>query len=502
MNRQTLKRSHWVVTALIVIAIFAVLNFFSYRIFYHWDLTQNKDFSISAASKKTVGNLDDIVNIKVYFSKDLPSSFINLRQEVGDILNEYASYSKGKVKVEFIEPQDDEKTRNDLANLGIPELQFNVLEKDKYQVVNGYLGMVIQYGDKKEVIPVIEDTGNIEYQLTLSIKKVTGQVKARIGFLSGEGAETESDIQTAYQALEKIYPVSQVDLSSAGSVPQDIDTLIIAGPQDKFGDKELKAIDAFLQRGGSVLAMVDGVKVGQGLIAQNNDTGLGKLLDSYGIKLNNDLVEDVYSGRASFSQGYITFSTSYPFWPEITKQGFDQDNPAVAKLESLVLPWVSSLEVDRSKLAGDRVSYLAKTTERAWRQTKDFNLDPEKAFAGGKEGQFDLALSASGRFKSPYGQASAAPGRLIVVGDSDFLRDNFLKQYPDNLLFFQNLVDSLGLDQDLINIRSKGVTERPLREISDKARVAFKYGNILGVTLIVLAFGLSRYFLRRRKSDL
>ena len=93
---------------IIVIGILAVVNFFSYNIFYRLDLTQNKDYSISKASKKTVADLKDIVNIKAYFSANLPTQYINLRQEVGDILEEYANYSGGKVKVEFIDPEDVE----------------------------------------------------------------------------------------------------------------------------------------------------------------------------------------------------------------------------------------------------------------------------------------------------------------------------------------------------------------------------------------------------------
>ena len=65
---------------IIVIGILAVINFFSYQIFYRFDLTQGKDYSISKASKNTVASLDDIVNIKIYFSDNLPAQYINLKQ--------------------------------------------------------------------------------------------------------------------------------------------------------------------------------------------------------------------------------------------------------------------------------------------------------------------------------------------------------------------------------------------------------------------------------------
>ncbi|MBI4812732.1 GldG family protein [Candidatus Falkowbacteria bacterium] len=495
-----LKSSNSALTIIIIIGILVVLNFFSYQIFYRLDLTQNKDYSISETSKRTVGELDDVVNIKVYFSENLPSQYINLRQEVGDILDEYVNYSNNKIKVEFIDPKDDSETKRELYMLGVPELQFNVLEKDKYQVVNGYLSMVVGYEDKKEAIPVIENTANLEYDVTLAIKKATGKITAVVGFATGNGAANpDKEISVAYKELGKLYETREVDLTAEKSVPEDIDTLIIAGPKEKFSEDELKAIDAFLTSGGSLLILADGVKVGEGLRAESNDIGLDKLLENYGVQINHDLVLDVSSGIASFSQGFITFSTNYPFWPKVLKSGFDKDNVAVAKLESLVLPWASSLDILTDKMDKDgRVSYLAKTTKRAWRETSNFNLNPEGPREKGGEEQYNLAVSIFGKFASAYNQGNIGQGRLIMVGDSDFLRDNFIRQNPGNLLFFQNLVDSLSLDEDLINIRSKGVTERPIKELSESAKAAVRYGNIFGMTLVVVIFGMARYFIRRR----
>jgi ABC-type uncharacterized transport system involved in gliding motility auxiliary subunit len=222
-------------------------------------------------------------------------------------------------------------------------------------------------------------------------------------------------------------------------------------------------------------------------------------LENYGIKLNHDLVLDVSSAMASFTQGFITFSTNYPFWPKILKQGFDQDNVSVAKLESIVLPWVSSLEVIEEIISENNVSYLVRTTPKAWVQADNFSLNPQQMFVPTRNtGQRNLAVSISGRFNSAYGDGSTDTGRLIVVGDSDFMTDGFVQRNPDNLIFFQNLVDSLSLDEDLINIRSKGITDRPIKELSNIAKAGIRYSNIFGLTLVVVAFGLIRYFIRRR----
>jgi ABC-type uncharacterized transport system involved in gliding motility auxiliary subunit len=84
-----------------------------------------------------------------------------------------------------------------------------------------------------------------------------------------------------------------------------------------------------------------------------------------------------------------------------------------------------------------------------------------------------------------------------LVGDSDFLRDS-LSGGSDNLIFFQNLVDSLTLDEGLINIRSKGIASRPLQELSDGSKASIRYLNVFGLTVLALIFGLWRYYSRRK----
>jgi len=497
MNNKFLKKINSPALIIIVIGILIMVNFFSYNIFYRFDITENRDYSISQASKKAVASLKDIVNIKVYFSSNLPSQYLNLRQEVSDILDEYVSFAGGQVRVEFIDPGDDETTKQDLYMAGIPELQFNVLEKDKYQVVNGYLGLAVKYGEKSQVLPVVDSTHDFEYQITSAIKKITSDRLAKIGFWQGNGASPETANSAIISRLNEVYDVAIVNFAADKKIPNNLDTLIIIGPRENFSDEELKAIDDFLIGGGSLVVLADGVTVSQGLEAKANDTGLNKILAGYGAKLNNDLILDVNNGMASFSQGFVTFSTNYPYWPKVVKSGFDQNNIAVARLEGLVLPWASSISLDAQKTKDLKISILASSSERAMAVADNFQLSPQAEIANGPREKFNLAVSLAGEFTSAFSQSNGS-GRLILVGDSDFISDNFLRNYPDNLVFLQNVVDSFSLGDDLIAIRSKGITERPLKEISEPVKAAIRYVNIFGLTVIVILFGLARYFLRRR----
>ena len=489
-------------TIILVIAILGVINFISYQAFLRLDITETNEFSISSASKKIAGDLDDVVNIKSYFSKNLPSQLITLPQEVGDILDEYKNYSNGKIRVEFIDPGDDEEMKNKLMMSGIPPLQLNVMEKDKYQVVQGYLGMTIGYGDKTEAIPVIENTSQLEYQVSTAIKKVTSKDLAAVGYVTSNGTVDLKAASVAEKKLKELYNISEVDLAD-GEVDKSIKTLIIAGPKEKFSDKELKAIDNFTSNGGSLLVLLDGVKIGEGLAAEKNETGLEGLLEKYGIKVGTDLVLDRQAGVASFNQGFVTFSLEYPYWPKIGKAGFDKDVASVSNLEALILPWVSSVDTIKDKMDKEnKVSHLVMSSDNGWRITEGFNLNPQAIeLPAGGTGKFSLAVLASGNFISAYDAKRQFNSRIAVVGDSDFMQDGFLQNAPDNLVFFQNLTDALSLDEDLINIRSKGVSSRPVKELSEGAKAGLRYGNVFGITLIVIIIGTLRYLGRRRKRE-
>lgn len=493
------KQANLSTNTLIIAGILAVLNFLSYQIFATWDLTQNKDYSISEVSKRTARELDDIVNIKAYFSGNLPARYINLPQEVKDIVDSYQKFSKGKIRLEFIDPKDDQELISELQIKGIPQLQFNVLEKDKYQVVNGYLGMSIQYGDKIEVIPVIQSTADLEYEITSKLKKLTAEEPAVIGYVTSHGTlDSSNEIKRATAALSSLYEMEPVDLTAAEDVPDKIKTLIIAGPKEEFKGEERAVLDKFLMKGGSLMFLLDGVKVENNLQAAANATGLDPLLESYGLKLNRDLVLDPSSGIASFNQGFITFNINYPFWPKILNDGFDKDNAAVARLETVILPWVSSVDVIKDKIDPENlVSYLVKSSQKSSVMTDQFNLNPQQDFSSGNLNQYNLAVAVFGKFKSAIGNGETANGRIVLVGDSDFLRDNMQTQ-NDNAVFFQNLVDSLTLDGNLISIRSKGISSRPLKELEEANKAALRYGNVFGLTALVIAFGLWRYYARRR----
>jgi ABC-2 type transport system permease protein len=529
--RKVKYSTNLILLVIIMFAILVVINFIASKKFARLDLTQKKEFTISESTKEILRNLDDIVTIKAYFSKELPSYLINLNGQVKDILSEYKAYAKGNLNVSFIDPGDDEKLQNELRFMGIPQVQLQVVNKDKAEVMKAYLGMAVMYGDKKQAIPVVQSTDTLEYDLTSAVVKVTNPEEKGIAFLKGhDEKDLEKDFSELKKELEKQYTVTSQETKKGIKIPPNIKTLIVAGPKKPLTDRDKYEIDQFIMNGGKVIFMLDAISREESALQANPlSTNLEDLLVNYGVRTNQDLVLDRSNANASFSSGYITYSLPYPFWVKIIKQFMSSDNPIVSSLESLVFPWTSSIDVLQDKIEGINVTELAKSSTYGWNVTGNFDLNPQQQFqkSADAQKQYDLAVILSGKFKSFFAGKNIPapevdpnekdaqkppddskretlaeckdPTQIIVIGNSDFPTTPFIRQFQGNAIFFLNMIDWLTLGDKLINIRSRGIVERPLKETTDKEKATIKNLNIYGVSFLVILFGIFKYLMRKSK---
>lgn len=540
LSRRFQYGTNSIIIALIVLGILAVVNFMSTRHFVRADLTEGKDFTISPSTRKVLRELDDIVNIEAYFSKELPPYLVGLERRVRDIFDEYRAYAQGNLSVKFTDPASDPQLEQKMRFIGIPQAQVNIVEKDKSEVVNIYFGVAISYEDKKEVIPVIQNVMTLEYDLTSAIVKVKRSEAKTLGFLTGHGEYTaEQDYEGIRTSLAKQYSIVDVDLSGEKKIPPTINTLIVGGPKEKISERDKYEIDQYLMRGGRIIFLVDPVNMDEsrGLSATANDTGLGDLLENYGVQIGQSLVLDGSSrANAAFSSGYVQYRVPYPYWPRVTRRQFSKDSPMVNQLESLVLTWASPVELIESKVsvssedgAGDTGKLsgvvLCNSSQYSWTKGQPYNLNPQQRATGDLK-IVPLAVAVSGKFDSFYTEKPAlAPDesdeadpeappvpeevesatilespetQIVVVGNASFITNKFLSMFGSNQIFLENAVDWLTLGEDLISIRSRFVTNRPLKEISEGTKLFIRIINICGASILVIAFGLARFVFKRR----
>ena len=510
----------------IIFGILALINFLSTRRFVRTDLTEDKRYTISEATKEVLGTLDDIVTITVYFSTS-PAEVAQVGRNVRDMLDEYTAFSKN-LQIDFVNPANfDEAQKQELRFKGVPEVQINVMKKDKAEIANVYMGISIGYSGKEETLPVVQSTANLEYELTSTILKVTTKEAKTVGFLTGHG---EFDINDQnYQQLRQLldkngqgqYNVTSVNLQGGKGVDDAVTTLVIAGTQQPLTEREKYELDQFIMRGGRAIFLVDPIQLQPGTLqATPLSTGLNDLVEHYGAKLGNNLLIDRrFHDNARFQQGFMTVFQPYPYFVQIRKPNFSTEHAVTSQLETLTLPWTSSLEVIPKE--GITATPLAKTSEFGQTIQGYYNLMPNFQIPNTETQAYPVAVALEGTFKSFYTDKEIPPvanaeeteiptsvqddttqttitesaqTQIVVVGTTQFLT----QMRQDGINFFLNTVDWLTLGDALIGIRSQTITNRPLRDASEIEKNLIKYLCIIGVPLMVIIFGLLRYFLKSR----
>lgn len=488
-----------------IVLLNIVLMSFTWRI----DLTQNKQYTLADVSKHTVQQLTQPVTLKLYFSSKVPQNLLALRQDITDLLNEYKQAGGGHVIVDIRDPGGDTTAEADTTTYGIPKIQFNVTSQEKFEVSTGYTGLAIVTGDNYQTIPVITNTSTLEYDITAAIQKLASAKTPELAWLSDHGEATTTQLQKYLGKQYTVTPVKVTDLATTTAT-----TLVIPGSTKQFSDDERYAIDQYMMKGNKVVVLLPGETINQQyLIAQTNATDLEKLLTNYGVTVNQDMVGDFTSAQTiPFGNNGFTVYRQYPLWPMVTPDGLNRDSPITAKLQSITFAWPASLTVNAP--AGVTATDLAYTTAQAHSFDSTAGISPDSIETPAKAdlSKKTLAVMLQGSFKSAYTSdtvpASADKttfidhvdnNQLVVIGDADFVSDNFLQQTFDNAALVVNSIDALSQDSGLISIRSRTALDRPLKTLTDTEKMVTKYTNIFsGVVVVVILAGTSFYWRKRR----
>lgn len=530
-TRKVAYGTNTVILVISLLGIILVLNYFFNRHFVRLDLTEKKEYSISSSSKSILSGLDDIVTVKAYFSRELPPYMSNVTSQVRDMLEEFRAYSKGNFQFEFIDPSDDPDLEQKVRFEGIPQVQLNIIEKDKAELTNAYLGMAIHYADKKEAIPVVRNVQNLEYEFASILMKLTSKEIKTVGICSVPPLDAPADtdeFETLKEALQKQYTVIDVELTDEKDIPENVTTLILVSPENYTPVQKYK-LDQFVMKGGKLVLLADTIKLKTGTLqAEDIKSNLGDLLNHYGLKVDPGLVVDVRSNdMAAFSMGYVSYQIPYPFFPRVAKENFSSDNPAVSGLETLVLPWTAPVSIKATESENAKPIVLARSSDAAFVQKSPYNLNPQQRFRPSQD-QLDsvpLVVAISGKLKSfwagketpiketgddgstttPELIEESPETQIVLVGSSFFIKENFLRMSRTgraNIIFMSNVIDWLTLGDKLIAIRSRSVSNRPLNEVSEGAKTTIRFFNVIGISLLVVAFGLIRLMIKKRSQKM
>jgi gliding-associated putative ABC transporter substrate-binding component GldG len=484
------------ITIALVVGILILVNLLSEQYFFRLDLTEQKQYTLSRATKNILKELEEPITVTAYFSKDLPAQLIKTRNDFREMLVEYGKLSGQMVVYEFQSPNEDEQLENEAMQNGIQPVVINVREKDQMQQQRAYMGAVLSLGERKEIIPLVQPGLAMEYTLSTAIKKLSLVDKPAIGFLAGHGEPSLQELVQVNQELGILYSVESIQLNDTLSVPPHIQAVAIVRPVDSIPPSVFVQLDHYMARGGRLMVALNRVsgnlQTGYG---SGVTTGLESWLREKGVYVNENFLIDENCVSATMQQqignAIQISSVAIPYVPRVNHFA---DHPVTQGLEEVILPFVSTIDfmgdsslhftplLFSSELSGTESTPTYFNFQRRWRDS-DFPLQGQ-VLGGALEGPI------SGQI----------PGKMVVFGDGDFaVNENGQQVNPDNISLLVNGIDWLSDDTGLIELRTKGVSSRPIRQMEDGTRTLIKWLNFLLPIVLVLIYGAVRYQYRKNQ---
>jgi len=490
------KNSFILYTSALIIGL-VLLNLISRNIFKRIDLTDNKMYSLSESSKHIVSKVDDILTMKIYFSENLPNELGNTRRFLQDILEEFSAYSNNNIRFYFHNPESDNDLKDQATKDGIQPVQMQVIENDKVEIKKVYLGMVLLFEDKKESIPVIQTTAGLEYLISTKIKTLINVDKKTIG-LAHLNTEVDVKTQNLSSQLSQHYKFKNVDLTNLEA--SSVDVLLVSGAVDTLDTLVRNNMDLFLASGKSILLTQSGVTTDiQTQQANIIKSDIFNFSEKYGINIQKNLVLDGNCGSVQVQERRGIFVMNrpmeYPFFPII--KTFNNNQLVVSDLEQALLFFPSEIQLDTT--VNDLVTEifpLFKSSNNSGEMQSNWMLspDPQQNPFIRMLGQDSKILAASSKL--------ANGGELMVVGDSKLLFDDSGMSVNDNMIFIMNAVDYLAGDEDLISLRSREITNRPLTELEDSTRKKWKWINIILPSLLIIGLGFYKLKNENKRAEI
>jgi ABC-type uncharacterized transport system involved in gliding motility auxiliary subunit len=436
---------------IIVIAALVMVNWLANRYNKTIDTTSNKQYTLSQQTQRVVKGLKQDATI-VYFDK--PDGF----NQAKPMLERYANLSP-KVHIRYVDLRK-EPTLARAYGVRYPGTAY------------------VEIGPRREEAKAITEEG-----LTGAFLKDLKGVR-KVCFVSGSQEHpleaTDSNGLSQYKKLleRDNYQTQAITLLDKTAVPSDCNVLVVAGPQTDYTANEVTAIKNYVENGGRAFILLDPpLDFGKEHTAEN--TALVKLLESWGVTPENDLVLE----RNPVSQIVGT-------GPEIPLVTNYESHPIVNDLKNSFtgFPISRSLQVKNT----DKVTNqkLFSTSDAAIATTKLTTNAVSLNDPSNKKGPF--VLGVAGTYNT--GKANEQ-GRFVVIGSSSFL-DNGMLGFQSNRDLALNAVNWLSSDEDLISIRPKEPEDRRLN-VNQRQMNTFFYFDIIAIPLLIILGGVMVFVKRR-----
>ncbi len=474
------------------------------------DLTEGKLYTLSEGTRKILKKLDGPVKVRLYVSQSdnaIPVQLRSFAQRVEDLVREFKAVAGPNLIVEKYNPKPD-SDEEDAAQLDGVDPQ-TLFSGEQF-----YLGLSVSRLDRKQAISNISQQRErlLEYDLIRAVERVANPERPTIGIMSavpvlGEAmnpmTRQGSEPWVLANELKRDFNVKVVPMS-AEAIDKDIKVLLVIQPRDIMESAEY-ALDQFVLRGGKLIAFVDPYMffdqqpnpMMPTMPGQPGSSSLPRLFKAWGIGMDPGKVVADVTYASGAGQRYT------PTVITLNKTALSKDDVATSQIDTLLLAFAGVF--DASKPAeGLKVTDLAHTSPNSMlvdNIVASVSGDAAmKGFAPDNKAK-PLALRLTGKFKTAFPEGKPAPfnpdkdkkpveaapqlkeaaadNSVVLVADADMLADgaavevqNILGQrvvVPSNgnLALVQGMIEQLASGDDLMSLRSRASSFRPLTVVRE-----------------------------------
>jgi gliding-associated putative ABC transporter substrate-binding component gldG len=537
-----------------------VINYIAQQWHSRIDLTQDKRYTLSETTRKTLSQIQQPLVIDVLLKGNIPTEFKKLQTEAIQLLEEYTAANDHLI-VNFVNPLEDEPNADaaiqNLINNGLQPLQIAQTEAGKSSVEYIFPWAVISDGKRVEKVRLFIDklgttdqervqnsVQRLEYNLTDALHKFTVKKQKKIAILRSNGTLEDVYLYDFLKTAREYYFIAPFTLDSVATNAEKtlkdlekFDLLLVAKPTSPFSDEQKQVIDQYIMNGGRVLWLIDQVnvsledmyKTGGVTMAMPLDLNLTDMFFQYGFRLNYTLINDLYFSEIVVATGDGSQSRYMNIPWVYNPMVLSSNNHLInSNLDAVRLQFANGIDTLKN---GVKKTVLLSSSpfSKADGTPREINLriDP-KAMNKElyKKGNIPLAVLLEGEFKSMYkdrvrplelkeNATLSRPTKMIVVSDGDIIKNDFDSQhkmplelgfdrwtskYYDNKAFLQNAMNYLLDDTEFLTLRNKKVQLAFLdkEKVAESAKAWQIKVFLYPLLVLVIVMLLSGYFYRRK----
>ena len=546
----------------VVIALVCLLavNYIAKQWHTRIDLTQDKRYTLSEVSKKTLAKIQNPIVIDVLLKGNIPTEFKKLQTETIQLLDEYAA-ANNNIIVNFVNPLEGEEhpesVIQELINNGYQPLQITQNEAGKSSIEYIFPWAVISDGKKSERVrlfvnklgatdqeQVQNSVHKLEYNFTDALYKFALDKKKKIAILRSNGALEDIYMADFLKTAREYYFIAPFTLDSVATNPEKtlhdlekFDLLLVPKPTEPFTDAQKQVVDQYIMNGGRALWLIDNVavsledmyKTGGMTMAMPVNLNLTDMFFQYGFRINYTLVNDLYFSEIIVATGDGSQTRYMPIPWVYNPLVISGNNHLINNhLDAVRFQFANSIDtlkngVKKTVLLASSPFSKADGTPREINLRFDPNNQNKEAY---KHGNIPLAVLLEGEFNSVYKDRirpinlkeksdRSKPTKMLVVADGDIIKndidsknniplelgfDKWTSKYYDNKSFLQNALNYLLDDTEFLSLRNKKVQLAFL----DKQKVAESVSSwqikvfVYPLLLLILVMLSVLYFYRKK----